>query len=296
LTAGLYAARARLNTKLIEKLSPGGQVLNTDWVENYPGFPEGISGFELMDKMREQAERFDLDIAYGEVTSLERKGDRIQINLTDGEVLSKTVIIATGTVPNKLGVPGEEEMIGRGVSYCATCDGPFYRDMEVLVVGGGDTAVEEAIFLTRFASTVHLCHRRDELRATGILRERILSEPKVKIHWSTAVNEIEADSNNQVTAAVIKDLKTDKTFKQPVHGVFLFVGTTPATDFLTGFVELNDRGFVKTDLELATSQPGVWATGDVRSKYLRQIATAVGDGATAAYNVEKYIQEKFHSP
>jgi len=258
LTAGLYAARARLNTKLIEKLSPGGQVLNTDWVENYPGFPEGISGFELMDKMREQAERFDLDIAYGEVTSLERKGDR--------------------------------------VSYCATCDGPFYRDMEVLVVGGGDTAVEEAIFLTRFASTVHLCHRRDELRATGILRERILSEPKVKIHWSTAVNEIEADSNNQVTAAVIKDLKTDKTFKQPVHGVFLFVGTTPATDFLTGFVELNDRGFVKTDLELATSQPGVWATGDVRSKYLRQIATAVGDGATAAYNVEKYIQEKFHSP
>ncbi|MBW2090632.1 MAG: thioredoxin-disulfide reductase [Deltaproteobacteria bacterium] len=295
LTAGIYAARARLNVKLVEKLSPGGQVLNTDWVENYPGFPEGISGFELMDKMREQAERFDLEIAYGEVTSLERDGALIKVNLADGELFAKTTIIATGVQPNKLGVPGEEELLGKGVSYCATCDGPFYRDMEVLVVGGGDTAIEEALFLTRFASRVHLCHRRDELRATGILRERVLADPKVQIHWSTVLTAIEADSNNQVSTARVKDLKTGQITKQPVKGVFLFVGTHPVTDFLQGFVNLDERGFIETDLELATSQPGVWATGDVRSKQLRQIATAVGDGATAAFNVEKYILEKFNS-
>ncbi len=295
LTAGIYAARARLHVKLIEKLSPGGQVLNTDWVENYPGFPKGVSGFELMDKMREQAERFNLDITYGEVTSLERKDDFIRVNLAEGEILARAVIIATGAQPHKLGVPGEEELTGKGVSYCATCDGPFYRDAEVLVVGGGDTAVEEALFLTRFASRVHLCHRRDELRATGILRERIMAEPKVQIHWSTVVTAIEADSSNQVSAAEIKDLKTGQTSKMPVQGVFMFVGTRPITDFLNGFVKLDGRGFVETDQELNTSQPGVWAAGDVRAKQLRQIVTAVGDGATAAFNAEKYIQDKLHA-
>ena len=293
LTAGLYAARARLKTRLIEKLSPGGQVLTTDWVENYPGFPEGISGFELMDKMREQAERFELELTNDEVVSLDRDEDIIRIKTYGGDLRTKTLIVATGAQPNTLGVPGEAELTGKGVSYCATCDGPFYRDLDVLVVGGGDTAVEEALFLTRFASRIHLCHRRDELRATGVLQERILKEPKVQIHWSTALTAVEADEANQVEAARIQDLKTGQESVLPVKGVFMFVGTRPITDFLKGFLELDEGGYVITDLEMAASQPGVWAAGDVRAKKLRQIVTAAGDGATAAFNAEKYIQEKF---
>ena len=295
LTAGLYAARARLKTRLIEKLSPGGQIITTDWVENYPGFPEGISGFDLTDKMRQQAEGFGLEISLGETTSLERLGDLIKVNLADGELLSKAVIIASGVQPSQLGVPGEVELTGRGVSYCGTCDGPFFRDVEILVVGGGDTAVEEAIFLTRFASKVHFCHRRDELRATGILQERIKAEPKVEIHWSTVVRSIEANAQNQVSGATVEDLKTGEKYSIPVQGVFMFVGVHPTTEFLKGFVELDERGFVKANENLATSQPGVIAAGDVRVKTLRQVVTAVGDGATAAFNAEPYIQENFHS-
>ena len=293
LAAGLYAARSRLKTRLIEKLSPGGQVITTDWVENYPGFPEGISGFDLIDKMREQAERFGLEISLGETTSLERNGDLIKVNLTDGELIAKAVVIASGVQPNQLGVPGEKELTGRGVSYCGTCDGPFFKDVEILVVGGGDTAIAEALFLTRFASKIHLCHRRDELRATGILQERIKAEPKVEIHWSTIVTSIEADSQNQVSGATVEDLKTGEKRTLPIKGAFMFVGVHPTTEFIRGFVDLDERGFVIADEELATSQPGVLAAGDVRVKTLRQIATAVGDGATAAFNAEQYIQAKF---
>ena len=294
LAAGLYASRARLKTRMVEKLSPGGQVITTDWVENYPGFPEGVSGFDLIDKMREQAERFGLEITLGETMSLERNGGLIQVNLADGKLVSKAVIIASGVQPNQLGVPGEKELTGRGVSYCGTCDGPFFRDMEILVVGGGDTAVEEALFLTRFASKVHLCHRRDELRATGILRERITAEPKVEFHWSAVVTAIEADARDQVGGAILKDLKTGEKYTLPVNGVFMFVGVHPATGFLDGFVELDERGFILADEELATSQPGVLAAGDVRVKTLRQIVTAVGDGATAAFNAERYIQDNLY--
>jgi thioredoxin reductase (NADPH) len=296
LTAGLYAARARLKTRLVEKLSPGGQVLTTDWVENYPGFPEGVSGFELMDKMRQQAERFDLEITSSEATAVERQGELFRLRHDGEELLSRTIVIATGALPNTLGVPGEAELTGKGVSYCATCDGPFYKESEVAVIGGGDTAAEEALFLTRFASQVHLCHRRDELRATGVLRERLKAEPKVRIHWSTTVTAIEKGESGQVSGAVLKDLKTGRTSRLPVQGVFLFVGTKPVTEFLKGFVELDSQGFVKTDPELATSQAGVWAAGDVRSKTLRQISTAVGDGAVAAYQAERYIENKFHVP
>ena len=296
LTAGLYAARARLKTRLVEKLSPGGQVLTTDWVENYPGFPEGVSGFELMDKMRQQAERFDLEITSSEATAVERQGELFRLRHDGEELLSRTIVIATGALPNTLGVPGEAELTGKGVSYCATCDGPFYKESEVAVIGGGDTAAEEALFLTRFASQVHLCHRRDELRATGVLRERLKAEPKVRIHWSTTVTAIEKGESGQVSGAVLKDLKTGRTSRLPVQGVFLFVGTKPVTEFLNGFVELDSQGFVKTDPELATSQAGVWAAGDVRSKTLRQISTAVGDGAVAAYQAERYIENKFHVP
>ncbi|MBU2547019.1 MAG: thioredoxin-disulfide reductase [Proteobacteria bacterium] len=293
LTAGLYAARARLRTRLVEMLSPGGQVLNTHWVDNYPGFPEGVSGFELVDRMRQQAERFDLDIASGEVIGLERDGDSIRIRLADGEIAAKCLIIATGSQPQKLGVPGEAAMIGKGVSYCATCDGPFYRDVEVAVVGGGDTAVEEALFLTRFASRVHLFHRRDELRATGILREKILAEPKVEVHWSSVLTEIRSNDAGMVRGVRCRDLKTGDESDLAVEGVFMFVGMKPVTACLAGFVELDHAGFVVTDDLLQTSQTGVWAAGDVRAKKFRQISTAVGDGANAAFMAEKYIEDHF---
>jgi len=293
LTAGLYASRGRLQTRLIEKLSPGGQVINTNWVDNYPGFPEGVSGAELMDRMQQQAQRFGLEIVSDEVNSLGRDGNLIQVNTAGGTVSSKTLIIATGAQPMQLGVPGETELTGKGVSYCATCDGPFYRNMEVVLVGGGDTAVEEALFLTRFASKVHLCHRRDELRATGILREKVVAEPKVEIHWSTVVTAIEADASGLVASVDLKDLKTGQILKMPASGVFMFVGTRPVTEFIKDFLELDKGGYIKTDQEMATSQPGVWAVGDVRQKKLRQISTAVGDGATAAFNAEKYIQDNF---
>ena len=292
LTAGLYAARARLKTRLLEKLSPGGQVLNTEQVDNYPGFPEGVSGFDLIDRMRKQAERFGLEIASEEVTSIRREGDLIGITLADGQVLTKTLIIASGAQPVKLGVPGELELTGKGVSYCATCDGPFYRGVEVGVVGGGDVAVEEALSLTKFASKIHLFHRRDELRATGILREKIISEPKVKIHWSTVLTSINADDQGLVSGLTYKDVKTGAETDLPVIGVFMFVGQHPTTGFLQGFVDMDERGFVKTDSEMAASQPGVWAAGDVRVKKLRQISTAVGDGATAAFCAEKYIEDE----
>ena len=293
MTAGLYAARARLKARLLEKLSPGGQILTTDWVDNYPGFPEGLSGFELVDRMRRQAERFELEITSQEVTALERDGDFIRILLADGELMSKALVIATGAQPDKLGVPGELELTGKGVSYCGTCDGPFYRDVEVAVVGGGDTAVEEALFLTKFASRVHLFHRRDQLRATGILREKVMAEPKVEIHWSTTLKEIKSDDQGMVSGITCRDLEADRDFSQDVEGVFLFVGQTPISDFAKGFVDMNKAGFILTDSEMATSRPGVWAAGDVRDKKLRQVVTAAGDGATAVYNAEKYIEEKF---
>ena len=293
MTAGMYAARARLETKVIEKLSPGGQILTTDWVDNYPGFPEGVSGFELVDRMRKQAERFGLRFSTGEVTGLSREDDHIRITLFEGEILSKALIIATGSQPIKLGVPGEDRMIGKGVSFCATCDGPFYRNVEVAVVGGGDTAVEEALYLTRFATKVHLFHRRDQLRAAGVLREKIVADPKVEIHWSSVLTMIVPDDRGMVKGIVYRDLRGGRETSMDLEGVFMFVGQRPVTEFARGFVELSNDAFIVTDSEMATSQPGVWAAGDVRVKLLRQVSTAVGDGATAGYAAEKYIEEKF---
>ncbi len=293
MTAGLYASRARLRAKLVEKLSPGGQILNTDWVDNYPGFPEGISGFELADRMRDQAQRFGLDVISAEVIGLAQDGDYIRLDMADGSLTTQALIIATGSQPLKLGVPGELELIGKGVSYCATCDGAFYRDVEVGVVGGGDTAVEEALFLTRFASKVHLFHRRDELRATGILREKITTDPKVEIHWSTVICEIKANDMGQVSGVRYKEVDSGNEHQRGLEGIFMFVGQKPTTNFLKNFVELDEAGFIVTDQDMTTSRIGVWAAGDVRSKKLRQISTAVGDGATAVYTAEKYIEDKF---
>ena len=241
MTAGLYAARARLNVVLLEKLAPGGQILNTHWVDNYPGFPDGISGFELVDRMRKHAERFGLEFQTNEVTGIERDGDSILINLYEGSLTAKALIVATGSQPTKLGVPGEIDLVGKGVSYCATCDGPFYRDLEVGVVGGGDTAVEEALFLTKFASKIHLFHRRDQLRATGILREKITADPKVEIHWSSTVQEIVPDDKGLVGGVIVKNLKTGETGNILLNGIFMFVGQVPITQFLGGFLELDPR-------------------------------------------------------
>lgn len=291
LTAGLYAARARLNTLMVEKLSPGGQVLTTDWVENYPGFPDGVSGFDLIEKMKEQALKFDLKIINEEVTSLTRDTESLVIGSTAGDITSKTIILTTGASPNTLEVPGEAEMTGRGVSYCGTCDGPFFRDVEVAVVGGGDTACEEALVLTRFASRVHIFHRRDELRATGILRERVLADPKIEIHWSSVIQSIDSNEKAQVSGVSVENVKTGAGSSVPVDGVFIFVGTHPSTEIFDGFIDLNKKGFIITNLDLETNQPGVWAAGDNRVTSLRQIATAVGDGALAAFNTESYIRE-----
>lgn len=293
LTAGLYAGRARLKTRLLERLSPGGQMLMTDWIDNYPGFPEGVSGFELVDRMRRQAERFDLEIVSEEVTSCKREGDLIRVDTHEESLLTRTMIIAAGATPVKLGVPGEIELTGKGVSYCGTCDGPFYRDVEVAVIGGGDTAAEEAIFLTRFASKVHMFHRRDQLRATGVLREKLEADPNVEIHWSSVLLDVIADEKGMVSGMHYKDLKTGEERKLDCEGVFIFVGQSPSTDFLKGFVELDEKGFVKTDLFMSASQPGVFVAGDCRVKRFRQVATAVGDGAVAAYSAEKYLEDNF---
>jgi thioredoxin reductase (NADPH) len=288
LTAGLYAARARLKTLMLEKLSPGGQVLMTDWVENYPGFPDGISGFDLIDKMRRQAEKFDLVIESQEVSRLELSPEKKVVVTDKGTLETKALILTSGATPRKLGIEGEELLIGKGVSYCATCDGPFYRDQEVALIGGGDTAVEEAIFLTRFAAKVHLIHRRDELRATKLLRERVMALEKVNIVWDTIPTRIVGDA--EVKGVDLKNVKTGKTSHLPVQGVFVFVGYIPNTELVKGQLELDKLGFVVTNNDMQTSVPGVFAAGDIRSKILRQIATAVGEGATAVFAVERYLE------
>jgi thioredoxin reductase (NADPH) len=288
LTAGLYAARARLKTLMLERLSPGGQVLMTDWVENYPGFPDGISGFELMDHMRRQAEKFDLLIGNQEVSRVELTPEKKIVVTEKGNLETRALILTSGATPRKLGIEGEALLTGKGVSYCATCDGPFYRDQEVALIGGGDTAVEEAIFLTRFTSKVHLIHRRDELRATKLLQERVMALDQVDIVWDTIPMRIVGDT--EVKGVDLKNVKTGKASHLPVQGVFVFIGYVPNNELVEDQLEMDPFGFVVTDNDMQTSVPGVFAAGDIRSKILRQIATAVGDGATAAFAAERYLE------
>jgi thioredoxin reductase (NADPH) len=286
LTAGLYAGRARLKTLLLEKLIHGGQVMTTDLVENYPGFPEGISGFDLSDRMRRQAERFGLEFQNGTVQGL-KVGPPHELTLEDRRLTAGALIIASGARYRRLGVPGEDELTGKGVSFCATCDGALFRDHDIAVVGGGDTALTDTLFLTRFAAKIHLIHRRDAFRGAKILQERILAQKKVQIHWDTVVTAIQG--TQAVEAVQLKNLKTGELASLPVTGVFIFVGVTPNTDWLQGQVPLDDWGFIFTDDHMATAIPGIFAAGDVRHKLLRQISTAVGDGATAAFAAENYL-------
>ncbi len=288
MTAGLYAARARLDCVLLEKLAPGGQVLTTDWVENYPGFPDGVSGFELVDKMKAQAENFGLEIRTEEVTKLVLTEDRRIVTTNKGDLEAKSIILASGAAWKRLGIEGEEALIGKGVSYCATCDGPFYRDQAVAVIGGGDTAIEEAIFLTRFASAITVVHRRDALRAIKLLQGRAFAEEKIEFIWDTVPTRILG--SNGVRGIELKNVKTGEITRKEVEGVFIFIGTVPNTAFLRSIIELDQNGFVKTDDNMQTSAPGVFAAGDVRAKLFRQISTAVGEGATASHSVEKYLE------
>ncbi len=288
LTAGLYAARSGLKSVLIERFVPGGQVLNTDWVENYPGFPDGATGFSLMEKMKAHVEKFDLATLSAEVEGLAARDDLIEVRLSDKTLTTKSLIIASGAEPSRLNVEGEFNLTGHGVSYCGTCDGPFYKDMVIAAVGGGDTACEEAIYLTRFAKEVLLIHRRDKLRAQKVLQDRILSNEKIRVMWNTVVEAIEG--HEKVDGVRIRNVKTNKTEMLPVEGVFVFVGVKPNTAFAAGFIELDEQGFIPTDAEMLTSRPSVFAAGDCRVKQLRQISTAVGDGATAAYAVRLYLE------
>lgn len=288
LTAGLYAARARLNVILIEKVVPGGQVLTSDWIENYPGFPEGISGHDLIRKMTDQVKKFDLDIESNEVISFDLSDPVKKIRLSDKTITSHTIIIATGASPKKLGIPGEEIFWGRGLSTCATCDAPFFKDKIVAAVGGGNTAIQESIFLTRFAKKVYLIHRRDQLRATAILQERAFANDKIEFVWDSVVTSIDGLAN--VETITVKNVKTGNTKELSVDGCFIWTGILPNTNFLKDEVKVDDYGFIIVNANMQSSVPGVFAAGDVRSTGLRQIVTAVGDAASAVFSAEHYIE------
>ena len=289
LTAAIYAARSRLKAVLLEKITPGGQVLTTDWLENYPGFPEGISGADLVMKMSEQAANLGAVIKSAEITAVDFSATPKKIMAGDTVYTARAVIIAAGASPNPLGVPGEDRFFGRGISTCATCDAPFYKDKVVAAVGGGDTAVQESLYLTRFASKVYLIHRRDELRATRILQERALANDKIEILWDTVVTEI-GGGFTHVEKVGLKNVKTGETRDLAVDGCFIWVGIQPNADFLGQAVDRDEWGFIITDQAMQTSVPGVFAAGDVRATPLRQVSTAVGDAATAAHAAEHYLQ------
>ncbi|MBC7357418.1 MAG: thioredoxin-disulfide reductase [Desulfacinum sp.] len=294
LAAGIYANRARYKTLVLEKVGIGGQLLTYEKVDNYPGFPEGISTFELVELFKAQAEKFGMEHRNADVTGMETEGSIQVIHTSEGDIRSRAVIVASGCSPQKLGVKGEVEYTGRGVSYCAICDGPFYRNEEVAVVGGGDTAVEEAIYLTKFASRVHLIHRRDELRAVKIIQEEAFENEKITIHWNTVVEEV-IGGNQGVSQLSLRDVATGKTSSLQVPGVFIFVGLIPNAEFVPAGVKRDPQGFLITDDTMATAVPGLYAAGDVRSKSLRQIVTAVGDGATAAFNAGRYAESLAHA-
>ena len=287
LTAGIYAARARMKVLLLEKAVPGGQILVTDWIENYPGFPEGISGYDLAEKMRVQAEDLGLEIQTAQVHSLKLSADIKEIVLKDQTLRTKSLIIASGASPKKLGI-GEDKYMGKGISFCATCDAPFFRDKTVVAIGGGDTAVQEAIFLTKFAKKVFLVHRRDELRAAKILQERAFANDKIEFVWDSVVTGVAGLFG--IENVHVKNLKTNKETILKADGCFIWVGILPNTEFLNNAVKTDEFGFIVADVKMQTSVPGVYVAGDVRDTPLRQIATAVGDAAIAAVSAEHYIE------
>lgn len=288
MTAALYAARSNLKVALIEGGLPGGQMNNTSDIENYPGYAN-ISGPELAEKMFEPLENLGVEHLYGLVENIEDHGDVKKLITDDEEFETRTVIVATGSKHRLLGVPGEEELNSRGVSYCAVCDGAFFRDQDLLVVGGGDSAVEEAIFLTQFAKTVTIVHRRDELRAQKVLQDRAFANEKINFIWDSVVKEIKGE--NRVESVVIENVKTGQVTEQAFGGVFIYVGLDPVSDFVQELQIRDQAGWIVTDDHMKTRVAGVFAVGDVRQKDLRQVTTAVGDGAIAGQEAYKYITE-----
>jgi len=291
LAAAIYAGRSRLNTLVVEKGIPGGQILVTDWIENYPGFPDGIAPFDLMDAFRRQAEKFGAKIVMEEVRGIRPDPSRAGgwlVAVGAAEHSARAVILTTGAAYRRLNLPREAELIGRGVSYCATCDGPFFRDQAVAVIGGGDSALEEAVFLARLCRRVYVVHRRDEFRAVKVLVERALNEKRILPVTSSTVTRIVGTET--VEAVEVRNVQTGKVDRLEVAGVFLYVGLLPNSEFLAGQVVRDDAGYVITDDEMLTSTPAVFAAGDVRKKSLRQISTAVGDGAIAAMSAVRHLQ------
>jgi len=286
LATAIYTSRSGRDTLVLERQMPGGLVANTDLIENYPGLP-GIKGLELAERFRTHAEEFGSELIIEEVERIESQDGSFLVFTDRGQYEGQAVVVASGSAPRKLGVPGEEKFWGRGVSYCATCDGAFFRDQSIAVVGGGDAAVQEALFLTRFARKVTLIHRRDRLRAVDALRRRLAQNEKIEVLWNSVVESI--DGAERVESLSLTNVRSGQGLVLPVSGLFIYIGHKPATEFLPDEVVLDEEGYIETDQELRTSVQGMFAVGDVRRRIQRQVATAVGDGATAAMAVELYL-------
>lgn len=286
-TAALYAARSGLDVLVLEKLSAGGQMALTETIENYPGFAEGVGGFELAEIMQRQAERFGAKSEYAEVEKMELSASPKVLHTSAGTFYAKTVVLATGANPRKLGVAGEDELIGRGMAYCASCDGMFYKDKTVVVVGGGNTAAEDALILSRIAKKVILVHRRDTLRATKVYHQPLMQTENVEFRWNSVITELLHDE--KLTGVRLENVKTGEQELLPCDGVFVSVSRVPVTELVQGQLELDAGGYVVADETTATSIPGVYAVGDVRTKQLRQVVTAVADGAVAVHQAEQYL-------
>lgn len=289
-TAALYAARAGLKTVILERLSAGGQMALTAQIDNYPGFPEGVDGFELGELMRKGAERFGAETVLTEVRSADLNQNPKVIETSEGTFWGKTVILATGANPRELGLAGEKELVGRGVNYCAACDGMFYKGKTVVVVGGGNTAAADALLLSRLAEKVYLVHRRDTLRAEKVCHEQLKRAPNVELVWNSAVTELlHAD---RLIGVVAENVKTGEQKTIPCDGVFISIGRRPATELVEGQLEMDGGGYIAADESTKTSIPGVFAVGDVRAKQVRQIVTATADGAVAAHHAEEYLSKQ----
>ena len=288
-TAALYAARAGLDAVVLEKLSAGGQMAQTHQIDNYPGFPEGIGGFQLAEQMQQQAERFGAKTEYAEVYAVDLKADPKKVETSEGDFYGKTVVIATGAGPRELGLPGEKALTGRGVAYCAACDGMFYRGKTVVVVGGGNSAAADALLLSRVAKKVILVHRRDSLRATKIYHAPLMQAENVEMRWNSVVTELL--HQEKVTGVRLKNILSGEETEIPCDGVFVSVGRKPAAELVAGQLELDSGGYIKAGEDTRTSLPGVYAVGDVRTKLLRQVVTAVADGAMAVHMAEEFLAE-----
>ena len=291
LTAAMYMGRAGLDAVIIDRGAPGGQMLTTELVENYPGFPDNASGSELAEKMEAHARRWGAELAYGNVKGFsERNADNvITVDTDQGDITCRALIIATGAEPKKIGFKGEQEFHGRGVSYCALCDGNFYRNHTVCVVGGGDSAVEEAVYLANIAKQVHVIHRRGELRAKKVAQDAARKKDNIVFEWNSTVEEVFGEQ--LVEGVRVKDVNTGDVREIPCEGVFFYVGIRPITEFVPEGIERTKMGFIKTNMRMETNWPGVYAAGDVRREHARQVATAVGDGADAAISIQQYLLE-----